>query len=824
MDDDRARSLAAAQQNVSALLTPADADSLAEQIDNVVKQAADELPAEKSEGQLVLERLLAVSAHMSIVGGQLDSLKHAIGLPVAGCGGAPAGGREVSQFLPALRLLADRMEEQLTRDVLDQHFPEPVEPSPVVRLIDDLPQRAREDAARAGIASLIEGEPLRVGEMLEAAAKTDPRIAESFEAFHGSPHNFDRFSMDQVGAGQGAQSYGHGLYFAENEKVARSYQRSVSDKVFVDKVAQLYDEGFSPSDAWGEIKDNWSGFSAGEQRLMLALEKDDWLGFDYPHQAVRAALSDPHGKKWEMSPETAAAAQAMGNMYRVSIKANPEHFLDWDRPISQQSEHVQAALHRALGEKYFKNVQDVLPEVVLRGAADKAADASARLRDAGIPGVKYLDQGSRIHDLRLSHELPRWREAVSKAEQALEIARAQQASKREIAEREAEVVRAKDGLARTEGHLAETTRNYVLFDDKHIEITHKNGDPVNAPAPAGNPKIVLGSDAQRAAGDTTASRADAQPPPTDKIILGADLQGASPALDEGRQDAAIKALGAAAGRLHKAEPGSNKARAAVEGVRAAEKKLRKEFGILSTEQIEAMGPDHPRARVEAERAGMVGEIENILGRDLPLAERGAVSGVDPTGTTPADPAALRARVRELVQQLRNGEGANAGRDTADLAQLGRGEQPDAGPAPRDGGADPRAGGAPGLPDDGTGRGAGTAARDDGGDPGPAGAGRLDRDAAWRDLAQARPEFDDPDVLQASRTAAAVPTPPTRLDERVAAAEKAQAFAKQMYDMFAERLPDQDRQRLDDVIKAIDDDHEARETAIVRGGGCLFGVV
>lgn len=82
---------------------------------DVTRDCATEQPAEKSEGQLVLERLLAVSQHMSIVGGQLESLKHAIGLPVAGCaGGAPAGGREVSQFLPALRLLADRMEEQLT--------------------------------------------------------------------------------------------------------------------------------------------------------------------------------------------------------------------------------------------------------------------------------------------------------------------------------------------------------------------------------------------------------------------------------------------------------------------------------------------------------------------------------------------------------------------------------------------------------------------------------------------------------------------------------------------------------------------------------------
>lgn len=88
---------------------------LGSQAADVTRDDAREKAVEKSEGQLVLERLLAVSAHMSIVGGQLDSLKHAIGLPVAGCaGGAPAGGREVSQFLPALRLLADRMEEQIT--------------------------------------------------------------------------------------------------------------------------------------------------------------------------------------------------------------------------------------------------------------------------------------------------------------------------------------------------------------------------------------------------------------------------------------------------------------------------------------------------------------------------------------------------------------------------------------------------------------------------------------------------------------------------------------------------------------------------------------
>jgi hypothetical protein len=78
------------------------------------------------------------------------------------------------------------------------------------------------------------------------------------------------------------------------------------------------------------------------------------------------------------------------------------------------------------------------------------------------------------------------------------------------------------------------------------------------------------------------------------------------------------------------------------------------------------------------------------------------------------------------------------------------------------------------------------------------------------------------VIEASNAAAEIKRPPTKLDERLTAAQKAEAFAKQMYDMFAERLPEGDRVRLDDLIKTIDSDHEAREIAIKQGGACLFG--
>ena len=222
--------------------------------------------------------------------------------------------------------------------------------------------------------------------MLNIAADHDPRIAESFEAFHGSPHDFDRFDLSRIGTGEGAQSYGHGLYFAENEKVARGYQRATSDKAFVDKVATLYDEGFSPGDAWDEIKDHWSDFTPAEQRLMTALEKDDWLGFDYPHQAVSAALRDI--KSFDVSPETAAAARAMGNMYRVKINASHEHFLDWDKPLAEQSERVKNTL-KAAGFDDVQTGKDIYHALV-----------KYRPDQGGVPKLRWHQAGRSGRDAR----------------------------------------------------------------------------------------------------------------------------------------------------------------------------------------------------------------------------------------------------------------------------------------------------------------------------------------------------------------------------------------------------------------------------------------
>jgi hypothetical protein len=40
------------------------------------------------------------------------------------------------------------------------------------------------------------------------------------KAYHSSPHDFDKFDLKKIGTGEGAQVYGHGLYFAENPAVS----------------------------------------------------------------------------------------------------------------------------------------------------------------------------------------------------------------------------------------------------------------------------------------------------------------------------------------------------------------------------------------------------------------------------------------------------------------------------------------------------------------------------------------------------------------------------------------------------------------------------
>ena len=73
------------------------------------------------------------------------------------------------------------------------------------------------------------------GEMDAALQKVEDTFPEVYfqSAYHGTPHRFDEFSLDNIGTGEGAQAHGWGLYFAENREVSEEYRERLSRaKVF----------------------------------------------------------------------------------------------------------------------------------------------------------------------------------------------------------------------------------------------------------------------------------------------------------------------------------------------------------------------------------------------------------------------------------------------------------------------------------------------------------------------------------------------------------------------------------------------------------------
>src|SRR5215467_10669566 len=209
-------------------------------------------------------------------------------------------------------------------------------------------------------------------------------------AYHGSPHDFERFSTSAIGTGEGAQAYGHGLYFAENENVARDYKENIAPKDFGSLAEQ---KAFDVLRGYGRNRDTAITNLRAEATSLRE------------QAARRPAMGLGTGKGWNVIADQADKAADLleqgwkppeGKMYQVSINADPERFLDWDKPLSEQSPQVQEAL------KNIPNMANARTPNPTGAQIHELADLSSRdvggsdvLRQAGIPGIKYLDQGSR---------------------------------------------------------------------------------------------------------------------------------------------------------------------------------------------------------------------------------------------------------------------------------------------------------------------------------------------------------------------------------------------------------------------------------------------
>jgi hypothetical protein len=233
----------------------------------------------------------------------------------------------------------------------------------------------------------------------ESFVKGQEPIIETITAYHGSPHQFDTFSSDKIGTGEGAQAFGHGLYFTESEGIADGYRTGLTANDFINKAKDSYDETYSPQDAEDSLL-SIDGLSEKQKDLIKALKNDDWLGFDYPHQAISEALLHP--KNWDLSPETLTALKDQGSFHKVSLSVSKDKMLDWYQSIYDQGEKVNPIINKLLADNLgFKGSTggDLYKFLVKSEKFKSDKEVSSYLESLGIEGVKYkADKGKSDHD------------------------------------------------------------------------------------------------------------------------------------------------------------------------------------------------------------------------------------------------------------------------------------------------------------------------------------------------------------------------------------------------------------------------------------------
>lgn len=225
------------------------------------------------------------------------------------------------------------------------------------------------------------------------------RSTRKVRAFHGTPHDFDRFDLSRIGTGEGNQTFGHGLYFAENEATARSYRDTVSPRIHSQNLSKWIRENAEP--VFGRPI---------SESVMTDLFRLRSIHTDPAEVAKLLFMRNPEIRDIPRDRLTEIVQQVpgppQGKMYEVEIDADPDQFLDWDTPLGDQSQSVREVINGNWG-----GIPEVQPHrtgsQIYTGIGFDAAHrgdvagryapryVAERLRDAGIPGVRYLDQLSR---------------------------------------------------------------------------------------------------------------------------------------------------------------------------------------------------------------------------------------------------------------------------------------------------------------------------------------------------------------------------------------------------------------------------------------------
>jgi hypothetical protein len=294
------------------------------------------------------------------------------------------------------------------------------------------------------------------------------------EAWHGTPHKIEGgFDIKKVGTGEGAQAYGHGMYFAENPKVASQYavpNDEIVPKAIVNNIRQIYDQ---------RVKTGGST----KEAINEARNQMQYMAENAPTPTVKQLYYDG------VNNVERIVNKPLGNMYKVDIPDEQiPNMLDWDLPINQQSTKVQE-----IAKQLDPNLLADTPHLIVRGQPRHWTEVVDSLKDLQNPKVmkllkkiygeasEVMPYGDYLASKMTGEQLYRnlsnptqWSKEA--APYAMKAGMEDAAVSAKLNELGIKGVRYKDAMSRG---VDDGTSNFVVFDPSTVKILEENSKPVS---------------------------------------------------------------------------------------------------------------------------------------------------------------------------------------------------------------------------------------------------------------------------------------------------------------------------------------------------------
>lgn len=252
-----------------------------------------------------------------------------------------------------------------------------------------------------------------------------PGSLSAFLGYHGTPHLFEpepgapfgAFRNEAIGSGEGAQAYGWGHYVAGNPSIAEDYRKNLSGNsqvTTIDKIPAFDHPDVTAENPHIQMAVNELNAADGNPNRAIAAMQAHIKGQKtYGYSLGPTELNNLNkGIEWIKTNRDRIGWYQPGHLLEVHILPEESDLLDWDKPLSEQPTGVQEALKpisSSLPDQGQGWTGQMIYQNLVRQYGDKLAAnlggttarelgpraASQALDSAGIPGLRYLDAGSR---------------------------------------------------------------------------------------------------------------------------------------------------------------------------------------------------------------------------------------------------------------------------------------------------------------------------------------------------------------------------------------------------------------------------------------------